>query len=338
MKLSGIIETEQKNIGIEIYYNKNIIHFLRKSSHDILLLFDNLYSMKSNILEKINSIYIYDKLIQDIIFNNHIDVEHITINVNIPTLNAKEYLKVFQNVIIITNKFNNGVITLNNQNYKIDILNDDTILLHTNYTNYSYNIKKLNIKIEIKLNKINHNIDFIFFKISNYNPLGNIIIQHKFIHIYYCLSFNLSISFIFNDYYSLKYYEHIELVDYSDDEESNEIEKFIEIKKIQNLLELIKKYIDNDIKVKNINKFNIDNEEQCPLCYCSDSNIYSIKICKNNHNICNICLLKLFKNELDSKCPLCRENIYFENETNNNIVKEINFFKNKLNHINLFMY
>lgn len=337
MKLSGIIESENKNIGIEIYYNKNIIHFLRKTSHDILLLFDNLYSMKSNILEKINSIYIYDKLIQDIIFNNHIDTENITINVNIPTLNAKEYFKVFQNVIIITNQFNNGTILINNQNYTIDIKNDDTILLHTTYSNYSYQIRKVNIEIEIKLNDFGTN-DFTFFQISNCNPLGNIIIKHQFIHIYYCLSFDLSISFLFNDYYTSQYSQNL---DYCN-EDDKEINKLIEIERIEHLLQSVKKYIQNyNIKVKNITQFNIDNDDECPVCYCSDSTKISIQICKNNHNICNLCLLKMFKNDLNPKCPLCRENIFFMDEENNDVhinIKEINFFKSKLNHIKFYMF
>lgn len=342
MKLFGIIENENnKNIGFELNYDKNVIHILRKISHDVLHFFDILYSMKSDILQNINYIYVYDKLIQNIILNNKIDTKNLNFNLYIPTLQVKEYLKVISNVIIITNQFNNGNILLNNQNYHININNNDMIVLNTHFMN---KLGKINITISMKLSDDKDSlIDFSFFKISNYFPLGTIIIQPKFIHMYYCSSLNVSISHMFNDYYTSTYSQSSYLdSDCSDDEDDNFFRRKKEdIQKLQNLLDTIKLYRDNNIKIKNIKEFD-DEHEECPICYCSKSNLYSIKICKNNHYICNKCLFKIFQNDISHKCPICRENIYFEHDNNisdkNNYNDEMNLFKNKLNHINFFIY
>lgn len=343
MKLFGIIERDNnKNIGFELNYDKNIIHFLRKTSHDILLFFNILYSMKSDVLEKINYIYVYDKFIQNIILNNKNDTKNISLSIDIPTLQVKEYLKVISNVIIITEQFNNGNILLNNQNYNIDIINtNDTILLNTNYLSQ---LGKSKIKILIKLTsefKENINLQFPYFKVSNNYPLGNIIIQPKFIHMYYCFALNIPISDIFNDYHASKYPQYIcEDYNSSDDEDNYLKSKTEDIEKIQKLLYIIKVYRQNNIRIKNITEFKNTEKDECPICYCSDSKSYSIKICRNNHSICNLCLLKIFKNELSHSCPICRENIYFEHEKHVNInhQKKIDFFRNRLNHINFFMY
>lgn len=351
MKLSGIIEKyNKKNIGIDIHYDKNIIHFLRKSSNDVLYLFDIIFSMKSNILQKINQIFIYDKIIKDIILNNKIDTKNLVLNIYIPTLQIKEYLKVIENIVIITKNFNYANILLNDKNYKIDIIDNNIISLQTNYSNY-YKIGKINININIKLEKNEIKDKFIYYlKFSNYYPLGYLMIQSKFIHLYYCKHQNISISHIFEDYqYDININDSLKKLrfpfennsDYSDSDDDENNIKF-KIERLQNLLYSIQSYRDNNINVKNVQQFDIHNNDECPVCYSSSSKIYSIAICKNDHKTCNLCLLKIFKNDINPKCPICRENIYFKYESDDiyyqDDVKELELFRNKLNHINFFIY
>ena len=347
MKLFGIIENEKnKNIGFELNYDKNITFLLRKTCQDILHFFDILYSMKSNVLQSINYIYCYDKLIKNIILNKKIDTENIIFNIHIPTLQVSEYLKVISNVIIITNKFNHGNILLNNENYNIDIINDEIIVLNSYFRSKLGKTNKIIIKIKLKSNQ-NYPNTFSFFKISNYFPLGTIIIQPKFIHMYFYSTLNVSISHIFNDYYKSKCVESCQSssdCSSSDDDDDFSLKKKKEsIERMKTLLDMINIYRENNVLIKNVKEFENNGHEECPICYCSDSNLYSIKICKNNHYICNKCLLKIFKNELSHKCPICRDSIYFEhdndnNNDNDNYHKQIHLFKNKLNHINFFIY
>ena len=75
MVLSGIVLSDNNIIGIEIYYNKNIIFLLRKISYEILLFFKNIHTMTRFIdnVEQINNLIFYDKFIENIILNNNIN-------------------------------------------------------------------------------------------------------------------------------------------------------------------------------------------------------------------------------------------------------------------------
>ena len=159
-------------------------------------------------------------------------------------------------------------------------------------------------------------------KISHKNPLGKIVIFDKFIHQYYCEQFNIPICDLYMDYeLHQNYFESFD---------SN-----YKIKLLQLLINQIHNYNKNGFKIKNVTKYDILKNDICPICYCEDTNnLLAIKICKNNHTICENCLIKLFKND-NFHCPTCREKINFYEEYNIN--KQFNYFQNKFKHINFYI-
>ena len=201
-------------------------------------------------------------------------------------------------------------------------------------------INNINISINIEFNLQNKFLSY--FKISNNNPLGNIIINEEFIYLYYSKLQNIKVSFMFQNYLNkcnnLENYDVLDNISLSSNSDIEE-EKDNRLNYIKELIEYIKIYRNYNIKIKNVYEFNSEKNNECPICYCYNNNNFLINLCENNHVICNKCLIKLFENNKIFKCPICRENINFSyDNTCKDKKKELNFFINKLNHIKFYVY
>lgn len=316
MIISGLIVRKEKNIGLEIFIPKNILYNLREISNDLLTFFKILYeiSNKNKILNKINSIYFINDIIKNIIFKKKNYDNNIQLDIIINTQFTNEYMKILENVYIITKKFNNENISLNDNNYKIKKIKDNSFYLI---------YYKLNISLFVTLCENHHLQNDIYMSISHENPLGNIIITEDFIYKYYCKSLKIPIYLsIFDDFSQNK--------------------EFI----LNNILKEINKYYNQNYIISNISSYSKKNEDICSICSCDNDNydhdnlknkFYSINICKNKHSICLYCFETLIKNKMFT-CPFCREYFYFDNTKIVDVDKSIIFFKNKLKHINFYIY
>lgn len=315
MVLSGIVLLDNKNIGIEIFVNKNELEIIRKISNDILSFFNNIYNMtrKKDDVKLISKLFFHDKMVENIIFRKN-NIFDNSINVSVDTNNINEYIKIIENIIIITKIFNNGKILLNNSNYEISLENE--LLIFDKKISFKKHIK---IKVEFKSSIC---LDKYYMKISHKNPLGKIFIFDKFIHQYYCKQFNVAVSDLYMDYELHKnYFENLDST--------------YKMKLVQLLINQIKDYNKYGLKIKNVTEYNIYKNDICPICYSEDAtNLLAIKICKNNHTICESCLIKLFKNN-NYNCPTCRDKINFYEEYNIN--HQFKYFRNKFKHINFFI-
>lgn len=316
MIISGFIERIEKNIGLEIFIPKNILHNLREISNDLLTFFKILYeiSNKNKILNEIDCIYFINDIVINTILKKKIHDNNLQLDIIINTQFINEYMKILENVYIITKKFNNETILLNNNNYKIKKIKDNSFYLIYN---------KLNISLFIRLNDNHHIQNDIYMKISHKNPLGNIIITEDFIYKYYCKSLKIPIYLSIFDNFSQN-------------------KEFI----LNNILKEINEYYDQNYIISNISSFSKKNEDICPICSCDNDNhdhnnlknkYYSISICKNKHSICLYCFETLIKNKMFT-CPFCREYFYFNNTKIKDVDKSIIFFKDKLKHINFYIY
>lgn len=335
MVLTGIIEQENKNIGIEICINSNILQMIRKISHDILLflkIIQDIINIKDKNI-KIDEIFLTGKLIQDIVINNNFKINYLKqFHFYLEIILTKQYLDAIKNIYLITNKFNNNFILLNNLKYSIDI-KDNKIKLKTNY-------KHKNIIIHFNNCYLNQYLEKIYLQISNELPLGNIIISKKFIHEYQSklLKKPIDIQYFYVINNLLKNFEN------------NQIDTIIDLCHL--LFIETQNFIENDFIVRNISFLKF----LCPICYhepkknenilsnkiilSHDNKTYNknffITICKNKHKICIDCFIELLANKI-IKCPECRENISFQYQKKN-YTNNIDFFKNKNKNIKFYNF